>query len=586
MATQKRGKRKPTKSQKSRLKKNETLRHKKWVKEVTHLREAESKKPPTTVTQRITKPDRPRNITVVPKKTKEDDELITIWGVDQHGSPVSTTTYVSKETAKSTKDANYRKNPMEVLVSLIELTNSTASSTWNPNAKPGEFTGIVDVLLTKDLGCTIWWTEGAPFRVTTDLAEHSFTTVGETLAHVLGLLVGIKPQPRQYRDSPENYEKAIMHIDGLLDEWSTGFAAVPPQHHESAAVAVAVEKMHDHHLKLISEQQVALRTLKGRFQNLLSKPLASPDYELGVQDCIDKLVRPPTTTPVDSVFGASKVEGYVSKGYLAKPEDIISPITHFLAELQKVLRIDHCAQATRQSLVLDVVVKYQDVLRGTTEGEQPFSKEWCMQAAEAEAGHDVTAGVPDHPATHTEVPTCPTCRKVLEDCGCDGLQGASDAERRPFSKEWSMKVAEAEAGHDVAAGVLSAPIEVGSWVVVKKSRLYEGGVGSDGKAHSEESARRLAAEMSKKNPVGYEAVPFRKFVSPMDKALAKISGENVEARQKVLNDLCVQRRQHRFRSGGEERFHSPDTNTCLDCRVEFNQEKLDAWKAALPKVTT
>jgi hypothetical protein len=49
--------------------------------------------------------------------------------------------------------------------------------------------------------------------------------------------------------------------------------------------------------------------------------------------------------------------------------------------------------------------------------------------------------------------------------------------------------------------------------VVKKSRLYEGGNGSDGKTYrSDLEALEVAVEMSQRNPVGYEVIPFKPYL--------------------------------------------------------------------------
>jgi hypothetical protein len=50
------------------------------------------------------------------------------------------------------------------------------------------------------------------------------------------------------------------------------------------------------------------------------------------------------------------------------------------------------------------------------------------------------------------------------------------------------------------------------WVVVKKSRQYIGGNGSDGKTYqSDLEALEVAVELSQRNPVGYEVVPFKPY---------------------------------------------------------------------------
>ncbi len=50
------------------------------------------------------------------------------------------------------------------------------------------------------------------------------------------------------------------------------------------------------------------------------------------------------------------------------------------------------------------------------------------------------------------------------------------------------------------------------WVVVKKSRQYIGGNGSDGKTYRTDlEALEVAVELSQRNPVGYEVVPFKPY---------------------------------------------------------------------------
>lgn len=50
------------------------------------------------------------------------------------------------------------------------------------------------------------------------------------------------------------------------------------------------------------------------------------------------------------------------------------------------------------------------------------------------------------------------------------------------------------------------------WVVVKKSRLYEGGNGADGKTYgSDVEALEVAVELSQRNPVGYDVVPHKPY---------------------------------------------------------------------------
>lgn len=48
------------------------------------------------------------------------------------------------------------------------------------------------------------------------------------------------------------------------------------------------------------------------------------------------------------------------------------------------------------------------------------------------------------------------------------------------------------------------------FIVYKKSRHYTGGLGVDGKIHANEKlALEVAVEMTQRNPVGYEVLPYK-----------------------------------------------------------------------------
>lgn len=63
----------------------------------------------------------------------------------------------------------------------------------------------------------------------------------------------------------------------------------------------------------------------------------------------------------------------------------------------------------------------------------------------------------------------------------------------------------------------------GRWVIFKKSRHYVSGPGSDNKVYDDEvQAQVAAAEAARRNPVGFDVLPYRESSSPSGRASGRV----------------------------------------------------------------